>query len=46
MGEYTHSEIDNIKQKKQLANQLINKYDGLKTLCVLFNEKISKMGDV
>lgn len=39
MGEFTMSD-QTLKQKKRMANHLLNDCDGLKVICVLFNSKI------
>lgn len=46
MGEFKYKDCDKIKLKKDLANKQFNMCDGLKSLCVLFNDKINEMKDV
>ena len=46
MGEYKYKDVEKIKDKKDLANKQFNMCNGLKSFCVLFNEKIFEMKDV
>ena len=46
MGEYSYSGSEKTKIKKQAANRQFNMCDGLKSLCVLFNQKVCEMRDV
>ena len=55
MGEFTWDDsVQNkdeapcteLKYKKQIANQMMNRCDGLRTLCLLFNRKIQEVAAV
>ena len=46
MGEYSYSASSKTKDKKAAANKHFNMCDGLKSLCVLFNQKVCEMRDV
>ena len=46
MGEFKYKDVEKLKEKKEAANKQFNMCNGLKSLCVLFNEKILEMKDI
>ena len=46
MGEFSYNASTKTKDKKASANKQFNLCDGLKSLCVLFNEKVCEMQNV
>ena len=45
MGQFEIEGISDIKERKTLANKTLNSCDGLKNLCLLFQQKIDELAN-